>query len=278
MKVINTVPANHPGSALAAFVEERIQEALGKFPEEVEGVFPNLEVVVCLLQDKDEYDISSLLQDEDEDDSIPSSLEVGVTVAGYRICEGWIPSIGADLKRFYAGLDPWDFLWKKVVSAYLKAGNPFPQIWAPLITDEWFGDYEAVPDWTGQVEEEIIVLAQGRWSQTNKIVFPTKIPDLKSAVQTADFCGITLIKLSPGVVVKTIYEADQEAREEKARAKEESLEKAQAFLGWTIVSISKEGIQIKSPSGETAIISHAHEVWDYGNASRSWLTIGDLNL
>lgn len=75
-----------------------------------------------------------------------------------------------------------------------------------------------------------------------------------------------------GVTLRSHLEiaAEKEAQEEATLSY--NLAEAQRYVGWTVKEV-KQGVFIITNGSETATISHTHDVWDYGDASQSWLTI-----
>lgn len=60
---------------------------------------------------------------------------------------------------------------------------------------------------------------------------------------------------------------------------QETWEKVQQFVGWTVVRVDVGEIWIESPDkSRTVTISHEHAVWDHGDKSESWLTIDGIDL
>jgi hypothetical protein len=60
---------------------------------------------------------------------------------------------------------------------------------------------------------------------------------------------------------------------------QETWQKVQQFIGWTVISIDVGEIWIQSPDkSREVLISHDHGVWDHGDQSESWLTIDRIDL
>lgn len=272
MEVINTLlsceHAHTQAQDKSLLLEENLRKGLECFPEVLRGFeFPDLTISLVCENPKEHYL-----------DGRTPRFGLAVYCGGERICKDWIPPIHADPDLFSWDHNPWQLLWKEIVPIYLKGGDLFPESWEPLITDEWDQSRGAIPAFVGEVKKEIIVLAYKAGFCPNIITHPNDFVGQSRMIKTVKFCGLTLLKLSPGVVVKTKEQVRREAREEEARIDRENVAKAQVFVGWTVSSVTTEGVQIKSPTGETAMIYHDEQFLDDGESGRSGLTIGDVNL
>jgi hypothetical protein len=79
--------------------------------------------------------------------------------------------------------------------------------------------------------------------------------------------------------LKTSAQIQEEAKAAERSAAAKALEDMQKYVGWTIQSITAEGILISSPCGmHSETISAGHSVWDYGDSSESYLKLGGNSI
>lgn len=272
MEIINTLlsceHAHTQAQDRSILLEENLRKGLEYFPEVLKDFeFPDL-TISLICENPKEHHL----------DGRTPKFGLAVYCGSERICTDWIPPVRADADLFLWDRNPWCLLWEKVVAAYLEGGNPFPRSWEPLIAYEWNPSRGAVPVFVGEVEEEVICLAHKHGSCPNVITHPKDFVGQARMIKSVKFRDLTLLKLSPGVVVKTKEQVRREIREEEARINKENVAKAQAFVGWTVSSVTIEGVEIKSPTGETAMIYHDTQMFFDGESGQSGLTIGDIYL
>ena len=250
---------NYVDSAKATALVNDIQEGLNQVPQ----------VVLDVLKDKGSIPEFMVVLEDDRCITVFFNDEE-------LYCA---PTYAEDYKH------DWSKIWEKIAAWYLES-NPFPMEWESLITYSWGTNWVhgsgLNPKFQGKVTEDYIIVTVDQYSWgTNKnyVVQPKILAEQKELIKSTSFAGVTLAKLSKGVEVKSGIQIKKDAEEEAAIKELENLEKAQTYVGWSIVKIDLGCITIESPDKtQTTTITHGHTVWNYGDDSESWLNLGDLTL
>ena len=202
------------------------------------------------------------------------SQEFQEALAKLPFFEGFVPPIVLDRGRkfqFPGGSPrkiPCYGIEEAIASAHLLDEGFLPPEWEYLIDWECYGTY-AVGFFEGKVGTDPTFVLATQFSG-NVVTDP-------SLVRYGLLGESYIAKLLPGAIVKSRSQVEKEEEEEYKKKKQEQIGSAQRYLDWKVQSIG-ETIVLVSPAGETVEIVARHEVWDYGDRSRSWLSIGGLSL
>ena len=83
---------------------------------------------------------------------------------------------------------------------------------------------------------------------------------------------VSVTKEDPEVV------KDRQKAEAEAKLCVKLSEVNQRYAGWAFARAEVGGIVLVSPEGEEAKIQSHHSVWDYGDSSSDWLSIGGVHI